>query len=907
MQLSGIKTLHRTGGVVLTTTQAKMLHECTGKIPCTACDKAEVAAAPIPHQSLRPPSEIDPGVVSVDLKGPMSPTPTGANYIAAVRQGTAGVAAAGFSVGKGEDAAEKVIAALQELKSKWGVKITTLVSDGGGEFQPQRLQVWLREQGIRHVSTSADSPRKNGMIERFWGIIFKRARAAMITAGSPRKFWAEAVSYTVDVYNMMPSASRNMLSPYEILLHRKPPLGRIQPWGCLGMTRIPRTQVTKGNMADRSRPLILFGFHGKDGYRMYNPSTARIVTSRSVSFHPDVYPFQSPHVPLEDQQHNIRSYQNDLHLDEPGEAVQPEDQQDVVPTPVELVPRPLPVRRSGRVTADPYRYDPSAHRTVDAGDEDKFLNPKNYKQAHHPDNPYADNWREADESEVAGLEASQAYKYETPRPGDLKLRSIMLRSTKMGSKGGIEVFKSRMVADGSKQPNSTKSFAPTPRFTTTRFVLKIIVDHGLAAEQMDVKQAFLLSKLPTDARIFIYPPPGFPRKVPQGKLLRLLKCLYGLKQSGREWNKNVHNFITALQGHNFVRSTADPCLYIDTTVFPISIILVFVDDFIAAGQQNRLDDIVNKFDRKYPIKRLGKLFWYLKCHILRSVRFGWLHFNQEMFAREILRIAGMADCKPVPTPAIDYLEMPEEIVGDQILDASMAITVGKITGMLLYLTVATRLDMAFAVGQVCRFSSKPCRAVWDYIKRVLRYLKGTVRFGIMYRRGNYGRARHATLQGYSDANFAGGKSTKARSISASVFMLGGSAVVHRSKLQSSVAATVCEAELVAINETAKEGLFLLKLMRDFDMEVAPTVLRADNQASITISEDFRVSERSKHISVKHFYIRELVDAGIFSFSFTATSNNVADLGTKPVTGEPFRKHRAAIGVVDCPDQGCPAD
>ena len=126
-------------------------------------------------------------------------------------------------------------------------------------------------------------------------------------------------------------------------------------------------------------------------------------------------------------------------------------------------------------------------------------------------------------------------------------------------------------------------------------------------------------------------------------------------------------------------------------------------------------------------------------------------------------------------------------------------------------------------------------------------------------------------------------------------------------LQSSVAATVCEAELVAINETAKEGLFLLKLMRDFDMEVAPTVLRADNQASITISEDFRVSERSKHISVKHFYIRELVDAGIFSFSFTATSNNVADLGTKPVTGEPFRKHRAAIGVVDCPDQGCPAD
>ncbi len=98
-------------------------------------------------------------------------------------------------------------------------------------------------------------------------------------------------------------------------------------------------------------------------------------------------------------------------------------------------------------------------------------------------------------------------------------------------------------------------------------------------------------------------------------------------------------------------------------------------------------------------------------------------------------------------------------------------------------------------------------------------------------------------------------------------------------------------------------------MRDFDMEVAPTVLRADSQASITtcISEDFRVSERSKHISVKHFYIWELVDAGIFSFSFTATSDNVADLGTKPVTGELFRKHRAAIGVVDCPDQGCPAD
>ncbi len=864
---ASLKTLERRGELKLTRTQRAELLSIS-HIPCEACDGAALRALPIRSASA-PPLQKDKWTMHVDLHGPLIPSKGGAVWILALRHAVSGLVVVTFPSDKGDSARAKLKEAILIMLRVYRVEAHYLRSDRGSEFVSQEMADWLLDLRVRHQPTEAESSRQNGMVECIWGILIPRAKAMLTTANMSKVYWADAVSYAAAVMNMLPSRTRQEKSPMEILTGRRPALNKIRPWGCLVLVKILRGDRRKGDLSTVVKRCVLLNFSGIDGYKCLHIATSKILHSRNVSFHPQVFPFTGQILPED------ANFEADLEEEVPSRLhTEP--------------PRPLSIRRSSRVTYDPNRYDPAAF-TVNTAELRSYrqswgLQPKSVGQALHEENPYRHQWAEAIDNEVRGLIDNSTYVIDDPQPDDICLWSMFVFASKTGCEGNVLSLKARLVANGKPQFD-TDSFAPTPRWSTIRFFLKLIVDLSLFTQQVDVKQAYLLTDLP-EKNVTIFKPRGYPFFVPHGKILRLRKCLYGLKQSGRHWNKNVHNFISMLKEYDFDRSKADPCFYIDKQrrIF----IIVFVDDFIIAGRKNMVMHILSLFKMKYPIKELGELSWYLRCKIKRGK--DSLHFSQKAFAEMILEEAGMVNCKAMPTPAIDFLYTDDKEVP---VPKEKAARQRRIIGQLLYLCVATRPDLSFAVGQLCKHMAEPRPKVWTYTKRVLRYLKGTVDFGILYKR-----RINSQLEGYGDSDWAGDKVNR-KSISGMAWMYGGDLISYKCKQQSTVADSSMHAELIAMTSAAKEGIYLRKLVEDIHA-IPTTVLFTDNNATLLTAKDYRVTERNKHIEVKYFFVRELIDRGLIEGRDVDTKKNVSDMMTKPQGPTDFLRNRYALHIVECP-------
>jgi len=876
-KLPSMKALERTGELKLTKQQKAELQQIT-RIPCQQCDAAGIRKMPIQSRSTRP-FEKTKGTVHVDLHGPLTISKGGATWILAVRHAISGLLVLRFAANKGEASREALKEALLAIMRVYSVKIHFLRSDRGGEFLSTDVSLWLTQQAIQHQPTESESSRRNGMVETVWSIIIPRAKAMLITANMDKGYWADAVSYAGKVFNMLPSRTRENRSPIEITTGVKPNLQRIQPWGCLVLVKMSKGEIRKGDLSYLTKKCVLLNFSGIDGYKCLHIATRRIVHSRDVSFYPNIFPFTAGQgLPTDPD------FEAETEVDRRGHGEQNAG------NPNSMSNTPLTqARKSTRITWDPNVYDPAAFAARETTYKASWaLQPKTVRQALHEDNPNREGWREAINSEVRGLMENRTFVIDDLRKDDELLPSHFVLGHKTGPTGETVSLKARLCANGKSQME-TDSFAPTPKWSTIRFFLKLLVDLQLFAQQVDVKQAYLLSLLPRGVRVVIRPPLGFPTAIPEGKILRLLKCLYGLKQSGRHWNKNVHAFITDIEGMGFVRSDADPCFYVNTenNVF----ILVFVDDFIIAGRnQQTVKDVLSLFKKKYPIKELGEPSWYLKCKIERNVEEGWLHFSQQAYAEAILEEASMSDCNPALTPCEDFLYVDEKEVP---VPPDKAEKQRKIIGMLLYLSIATRGDISFPVGQLCKFMSKPYPAVWKYTKRLLRYLKGTLNFGILFTR-----SRESALVGYADSDWAGHKGNR-KSISGAVWEYGGAVISWRCKQQSEVATSVMQAELIALTEAAKEGMYLRKLVRSLGA-IGPTTIYTDNSTTLSTAKDFRITQGNKHIDIKHFYIRELVEKGHMNPKKVGSKDNKSDILTKAQTKAPFLKNRQAMNFVPCP-------
>ena len=212
----------------------------------------------------------------------------------------------------------------------------------------------------------------------------------------------------------------------------------------------------------------------------------------------------------------------------------------------------------------------------------------------------------------------------------------------------------------------------------------------------------------------------------------------------------------------------------------------------------------------------------------------------------------------------------------------------------MYLMCGTRPDLSFVVGLLGQFSSNPGRAHWRAVKRVLRYVRGTVQYGLVYRAPPHPNHHPPVLEGYVDADWAGDLGSR-RSTSGYIFTLGGGVLCWASKRQKSVSLSTAEAEYVAASVAGQEAKFLHGVLEQVGVDILmPITMHCDNQSCIRIIENPCLHTRAKHIDIRYHFVRDLVREGILDFVYCPSRENVADVFTKALCLELFRTFRDAM-------------
>ncbi|EEQ41750.1 hypothetical protein CLUG_05878 [Clavispora lusitaniae ATCC 42720] len=259
------------------------------------------------------------------------------------------------------------------------------------------------------------------------------------------------------------------------------------------------------------------------------------------------------------------------------------------------------------------------------------------------------------------------------------------------------------------------------------------------------------------------------------------------------------------------------------------------------------------------------------------------------YIRNLLAEYNMTDCNPVKTPAnktnLDDLPDSTDLPCDENEYRS-------IVGKLLYAANTVRYDINYIVSKLSRYFASPKVKHMDAAKRVLRYLKGTPTFGLRYT--SYAPNE---LFSYSDANLASEADTKSRSTTGSVVLYGGSPVSWRSKLQTLVALSTANSELVALCYTTQESVWLLNLLKDMNINCNASLF-CDNQPAIKTVQSDALLEGTKHIRIKVDFVKQQLQCTVLSLQYVPTKLNCADMFTKAITDPLFSnlRQRCASGL-----------
>jgi len=315
---------------------------------------------------------------------------------------------------------------------------------------------------------------------------------------------------------------------------------------------------------------------------------------------------------------------------------------------------------------------------------------------------------------------------------------------------------------------------------------------------------------------------------------------------------------------------------------------VYIDDLVITGGNNGAIELFKQEMKEvFKMSDLGLLRYYLGLEV--NQHDGGISISQGAYAQKILEVAGMAGCNPSQIPMEPRIKLSKTRTAPPVDPTEFR----RIVGSLRYL-VNSRPDLAFSVGYVSRFAAAPTTEHFTAVKRVLRYIAGTIHYGCHYKR----KSGADRLVGFSDSDLAGDVDTW-RSTTGILFFLGNNIITWQSQKQKVVALSSCEAEYIAATTATWQGIWLVRLLGELrGEEPGATILKIDNQSAILLSKNPVFHDRSKHIDTRYHFIRDCVEEGRVKVEFIGTNEQLADILTKPLACVKFMELRSKIGVAN---------
>lgn len=763
------------------------------------------------------------------------------------------------------------------VQAKFNCKISTLRCDNGGEYLSKEFTGFCRRNGTFIDYSVPYTPEQNGKAERFNRSLLDKARTMVLDANMPRELWNEAIRTSAYLQNRSPSAS-SRVTPAEIWHGRKPDVRNLRIFGTVAYSHIPSQFRTK--FEAKSDKCVMIGY-STTGYRLWNIRKQKVIVARDVTFNEEDYYFKSSKASTENRR-SVEIENTQSETDE-GENEVPvggernvrdyiEKEEDILEE--EEVERDSKQRRRTRL---PEKFD--EFQMYMAFDAVSFVEDVPETVEDLKNRKDETMWKKAMNRELQSIKENNTWK-EVKMPGKAEiLDTRWVFAAKPLETNPQDRYKARLVVRGFEQRlsyNYDEIYSPVAKLTTIRTLLSMGNQKGYYFQQLDVKNAFLNGKLKED--IYIYPPLGEHCK--PGCVLKLNKSLYGLKQAPKCWNDEINGLLSSL---GFRRSENDYCLYVKGNVY----LLLYVDDIILAGPKlDCLEKCKLALLNGFKMKDKGELRYFLGLEIQYDRINGILTINQRRYLQGILKRFRFENSRSCGIPIDPNLKIAT------VDGQNSGKPVKELIGCLMYLMLGSRPDLSFAVNFFSRFQDKNSDDVWTHMKRLLRYLKGTINMKLEYKRKPGGNP----LTCYVDSDWAGDM-TDRKSISGFVVKVFGNTVAWVTRKQKCIALSSTEAELIAMCAATQEVLWYKKVLCDMNIECKIISMYEDNQGCISIAKNPENNRRVKHIDVKYRFISECIKDKILKIEYIDSKSQMADILTKGLNRVQFCAHCTKLGLI----------
>ena len=772
------------------------------------------------------------------------------------------------------------------VETQTGSKLKRFRSDNGGEYINKPFKDFCAKYGILMETTAPYSPAQNGVAERLNRTLLEHARAMIYAKNLPKFIWPEAVAYACYIKNRSPTRALGAkTTPYQEFSGKKPDVSRLEEFGTRCWVMIPDQRRAKLDPKAEEHYFVGVAEHSK-AWKFYNKFTRHVQISRNITF--DESDTKLFPIPNEDESTTVLPLEGEIQAPERQSSQEPAPdtpQTTTAPTP-DIAPTPDPapqIRRSTRNTNRPdYRIlnDPAKSTDRVFVSRDIIIEPDNYANAMASEN--APIWMIAMKIEIKQHEEIGTWELVHLPTGRVAIGCRWVYAVKTQPDGTFEKAKARIVAQGFTQRPGMDYYeitSPVVKFNSLRTLLAIGNSLDWEIEMMDVKGAYLNSNL--DEEIYMQQPEGFDDGT--GRVLKLKKAIYGLKQAGRAWYLRLK---TALTSTGFTQSTADECIYIKNDDDGIKVISVYVDDLgLFASSKRGMTWMKGELNRSFIMTDLGEMKKILGIRVERNREQGMLKISQGPYIDKVLNRFYMHHANPVTTPLSKNVKLTTPNEPTKLLNVPYAQAMGSI----MYAALGSRPDLAFTIQHLSQFTTNHGTEHWTAVKHALRYLSGTRDAGVVFRKTD-----KLELEIFVDSDFANRQD--ALSIGGYVTMLGGGCVAWSSKKQRTVALSTTEAEYIALTEGAKEMVWLRRLLKELGSEqTGPTSVRSDNLGSITLSHDATYHARTKHINVAYHFIRERIASNEATVTYVQSEENLADVMTKALDAPQHKYLMEGIG------------